>query len=234
MATTANLTITKIDSSQNQGGVTANTAFDSFDAAHTEFTKTISDANYTLATGSAPPEWHYLILNISGTLTANRNIICPTNKKAYILCNNTSGGFDLTLKTSGGTGVAVSPGKASLVRCDGTNVVRASDLSFKRIGSLAYSGSISVDWSLYDIVRITLTGNTTLSFSGAVDGQNCMLEVTQDGTGGRTVTWPAAARWPTDVPTPTLSSASKMDKIGFIYNNPAAKYDAVAVVKGYS
>lgn len=104
----------------------------------------------------------------------------------------------------------------------------------KRIGTYAYAANITVDWGKYDLVRITLTGDTTLAFTGAVDGQNCQLEIKQDGTGSRLATLPASVRWPTDIPAPTLTTtAGKMDKIGFQYHGTDSKYDGVSVVKGY-
>lgn len=123
MATTNNLAITKIDSAQAQKEVTANQAFDVFDAALSEIAITMTDADYTLSTSTVPQEWQYGVIKASGTLTANRNIIVPTNKKEYTLVNATTGGFSVTLKTSGGTGIAVSSGVSAILRCDGTNVV---------------------------------------------------------------------------------------------------------------
>ncbi len=63
-----------------------------------------------------------MILSITGILTANREVICPTLSKRYIVTNDTTGGFNVTLKTAAGTGVAVPPGLAFDVFCDGTNV----------------------------------------------------------------------------------------------------------------
>lgn len=123
MTTTANLSVTKIDSAQAQKEVTANQAFDVFDSALTEIAIAMTDANYTLSTSTVPQEWQYGIIKITGTLTANRDLICPTNKKHYIVVNGTTGGFTVTLKTNAGTGIAVSNGVTSILRCDGTNVV---------------------------------------------------------------------------------------------------------------
>ena len=63
-----------------------------------------------------------LELTDSGTaLTGAGTVVCPTNTKLYIVDNNTA--EIVTVKTSGGTGVAVPVGKTMLVYCDGTNVV---------------------------------------------------------------------------------------------------------------
>lgn len=118
---------------------------------------------------------------------------------------------------------------------DGAQGSYVSRKNKKRVGTPAWAANMTLDWAAYDVIRITLAGNTTFTFSGAVDGQTCMLELTQDATGARNVTWPADARWSTDLPAPTLSVlANKMDRIGFVYvGGGIAKYDGVAVVKGY-
>ncbi|SFB02602.1 hypothetical protein SAMN04515620_11333 [Collimonas sp. OK607] len=104
----------------------------------------------------------------------------------------------------------------------------------KRIAAPTWSATITLDWSSYDVYRITLSGATTFTFTGATDGQNCMLELLQDGAGSRLVTWPATTRFSADLPAPTLTTiASKMDRIGFQANAGLNKYDCVAVVKGY-
>jgi hypothetical protein len=127
MTATTILSATKIDVSQASKEVTANEAFDIFDAAFGEKAITMTDANYTLVvTGAMPQEWQYGILSFTGTLTAGRNVICPVNKKGYIIANNTTGGFAITFKTNAGTGIAVAATKHAILRCDGTNVVRVT------------------------------------------------------------------------------------------------------------
>jgi len=62
---------------------------------------------------------------------------------------------------------------------------------------------------------LTLTGNVTYTFPTPVAGQSFMLIQRQDGTGGRTVTWPASVDWP-GATAPTLTStANRVDKFVF-------------------
>jgi hypothetical protein len=85
---------------------------------------TMLDADYTLsAYNGVTDESRQMILNIGGTLTANRNIICPATSKLYVIKNNTTGGFSVTLKTASGTGVTVTSGNTTIAYCDNTNVV---------------------------------------------------------------------------------------------------------------
>ncbi len=62
----------------------------------------------------------------------------------------------------------------------------------------ANSGSsYTVNLASGSVFNITLTGNCTFAFSGATNGVMCSftLFVSQDGTGGRTVTWPGSVKW---------------------------------------
>lgn len=84
----------------------------------------MTDADYTpTALNGTSDEARNMVLRFTGTLTANRNIIVPTQAKLYIVENATTGGFALTVKTAAGSGVSVPSATASLVRCDATNVV---------------------------------------------------------------------------------------------------------------
>ena len=62
--------------------------------------------NYTLA-GS---ELNRIAYDFTGTLTGNRNIIVPATVQQYWVSNDTTGAYDLTIKTSTGTGVVVAQG----------------------------------------------------------------------------------------------------------------------------
>jgi len=65
------------------------------------------------------------VLNLTGTLAANRNVNVPDGiEKTYIVADSTTrAGFTLTIKTVSGTGVTIPAGKTVLVFADGTNVV---------------------------------------------------------------------------------------------------------------
>jgi hypothetical protein len=62
---------------------------------------------------------------------------------------------------------------------------------------------------------LTLTGNCTFTFPTATAGQSFIMLLKQDGTGSRTVTWPAAVKWPSGTAPTITSTASKLDKYIF-------------------
>jgi hypothetical protein len=63
---------------------------------------------------------------------------------------------------------------------------------------------------------LTLTGNCTFTFPTATAGKSFTLLLKQDATGSRTVTWPAAVKWPSSTAPTITATASKMDKYVFV------------------
>lgn len=68
------------------------------------------------------------------------------------------------------------------------------------------SPTTTIDLDTASIFVLTLTGDTTIAFSNARNGARFTLELIQDATGGRTVTWPTV-QWPNNQP-PVLSRTS--------------------------
>ena len=95
------------------------------------------------------------------------------------------------------------------------------------------SGSVSCNWTAYDEIRVTLTANTTFAFTGALDGQGCVLKIRQGGAGNWSVGFGVEVRFNSLISTfnPTLL-AGKADKLGFVYDGQDALYDFVSVVPG--
>ena len=58
----------------------------------------------------------------------------------------------------------------------------------------------------------SLGGNRTLNFTNAKPGASYILQVVQDGTGSRTLTWDANIEWAGGV-APTLSAGAGADDI---------------------
>ena len=95
------------------------------------------------------------------------------------------------------------------------------------------SGAIICNWALYDEIRLRLVGDVSLVFQNAVDGQGCLLKLTQDTAGGRAVTLPTSVRYNTLLTAYVASSAPGLaDKVGFIYDSGDSKYDLVSLVPG--
>lgn len=94
------------------------------------------------------------------------------------------------------------------------------------------SGAITIDWSLYDEVRLTLVGDVVLTFSGALDGQGCIIKLKQDSFGDHSVTLPANIRYSIDMRSYSMTAgAYKVDRVGFMYDADDTKYDFISTVR---
>lgn len=101
--------------------------------------------------------------------------------------------------------------------------------------TLTDAATIAVNAALSNHFRVTLAGNRALGNpTNPVDGQKILLEVIQDATGSRTLTYGTAFAFGTDLVSPTLTTtASKRDFLGFVYTAAAAKWYLIGVVRGY-
>lgn len=104
-----------------------------------------------------------------------------------------------------------------------------------RAQTVSFSATPSIDVSNGDPVDMTLTGNVTAAtLTGGVDGQKITLRIRQDGTGGWTWAFDSSVRYGTDITSITLSTgAGKTDYIGLVYHASDAKYDVIAITKGF-
>jgi hypothetical protein len=80
---------------------------------------TVTTANVTLSDA----QFRSVRLAFSGAMTANRSILVPARKSFWFVRNSTTGGFDLTMKVSGQTGVIIRPRNVDFLYCNGTDVV---------------------------------------------------------------------------------------------------------------
>lgn len=79
------------------------------------------DTTLTASNGSADQSRN-MVLNLTGTISAARNVICPAIEKLYVVKNGTTGGFDVTFKVSGQTGITIPNGQTAFLYVDGTDV----------------------------------------------------------------------------------------------------------------
>lgn len=86
------------------------------------FALAMADANQTLTYQQAMCE----SMELTGALTALRDVIVPLVPRNYIVFANTTGGFGVRIIGATGTGITVADGKRAVVECDGTNVVRVT------------------------------------------------------------------------------------------------------------
>ena len=147
----------------------------------------MTNADYTLTNGNgnAANEARYMALLVpsSLTLTAARNIIVPTSSKSYIVRNLSTGGFAVTVKTSGGSGISVPNGSTMLLYCDGPNVGLASDPAAAGTLAVANGGTGSTTLAANNV----LLGNGTSALQAVAPSTSGNV-LTSNGT-----TWSSAA-----------------------------------------
>ena len=66
------------------------------------------------------------VLVFTGALSADCAITAPAVNKTYVVYNNTTGGFNITIKTASGTAVSIANGATSYVYCNATDFFIAS------------------------------------------------------------------------------------------------------------
>lgn len=118
------LGIAHIVANQNQPDVTANAAFDALDGASNGVLQVaLSGASVTLTAAQFDG---YGILECTGALTANCNLIVPNTMRRFVVNNKTTGGHNVVIETAAPAGtVSVVAGTPQLVYCDGANNIVA-------------------------------------------------------------------------------------------------------------
>jgi hypothetical protein len=119
-----------------------------------------------------------MFIEMTGALTfGTTSLIVPANKKLYFIYNNTSGGFAVTVKVSGLTGVSVPNGQKMVLVSNGTDVVVATNyMATLAVGSLT-SGRVP-----YATTAGLLTDAANLTFNGTTLTANTIGAFTLSGT----------------------------------------------------
>lgn len=124
-----NLRLELIGTGEQQGtwGATTNTNLGTLieEAIGGYVSVTVSDVGDTTLTtnNGAADQARNAVINLTGTISAARNVICPAIEKVYIVRNATTGGFAVTFKVSGQTGVSIPNGSTYLLYVNGTDAV---------------------------------------------------------------------------------------------------------------
>ena len=137
-----------------------------------------SGANTTItipngATGVA----RNMFIEMTGALTfSTTSLIVPANKKLYFIFNNTSGGFAVTVKVSGQTGVLVPNGKKVILTSNGTDIVEAAN---QVVGAFGVGGVTTIANGSVSAPSLAFVGATTTGF---YKGTGNAIDATLNGT----------------------------------------------------
>jgi hypothetical protein len=121
-------------------------------------------ANLTLTTvNGGSDQARNAVVNVTGALTAQRNVVVQTANKLYLIKNSTTGGFSIVAKTASGTGVTIVNGTSQWVYSDGTNVVQglAGTMASQAASAVAITGGTIAGLTSLDLATAgTITFNT--------------------------------------------------------------------------
>lgn len=144
--------------------------------AFTGLTKTL-----TLSNSNAAQDARALYLELTGAPGGAATLEVPAIQKAYVIKNATTGGYTVTAKVTGMTGVAIPNGKTMMVYNNGTDIVVANN-NFN--DGLTLGTSVLSTNSSSDALRITQTGSgNALVVEDSTNPDATPFVVTSDGVG---------------------------------------------------
>lgn len=88
---------------------------------------------------------------------------------------------------------------------------------YKSLGTVTTTPAIDFNTAQFQRLNFP-AGNLTPTFSNGVAGREYFLALKQDGTGSRTVTWPAAVKWSAGSAPTLTTTASRTDLLRFIFD----------------
>jgi len=128
----------------------------------------MANANYTLTNlNGVLDEARNMVLVIQGTNSAIYQVIAPLNQpKMYVVSNQTTGGYAITIGASSGSVVSIPNGTTAQVYTDGTNFFSAQTGS---AGDFKVNGNFTVTGNQTDTGNLTVggtfTANNTATFA---------------------------------------------------------------------
>jgi hypothetical protein len=159
-----------------------------------------SDASTGLTANSS----QYAVLLCTGARTALRFINTPKQSKTYVVINNTTGGFAVTVRggpTSPTTGVTVLAGTRAVIAWDGSDFVNVggglpagsnTQIQFNNSGAFGAASGLTWDGTTLtanDIIDSSLTASKPVFTNGSKNLVSTgTLGVDQGGTGLSTTT----------------------------------------------
>ena len=152
-------------------------------------------AGNTDVTLSPTLEANYPMINFTGLLTGNINVIFPQRSGSWIIKNSTTGAFNLTLKMSTGATVVIQQGENAEVFSDGTDMQFSSTsgaTSAQFDSSMKPASTAFVQRALGN-----MAGQTSYNASATIALSDAGKSITFTGsTASQTLTLPAIAGMP--------------------------------------
>ena len=125
------------------------------------------------------------------------------------------------------------------IKISGTTVIDDSKRLVnygETVNALGNTGTATtIDLNSGTFCTATLTGNCTFTFSNPASGASSFtLVLTNDGTGGRSITWPASVKWPNNSVPVRTTTANKTDVYTFFTYNGGTNWWGSLSLYNYS
>lgn len=180
-------------------------------------TITMVNADYTLTNyNGVSDEARNAVLVATGTNSAIRQIICPLVNKLYVIDNNTTGGYAITIGGVTGSVITIPNGTTAQVYCDGTNFFSSQTGS---AGNFNVNGNLTVGGTSTLTGATAITGalsGSTATFSGSISS------VSPAFTGTPTAPTASAGNSSTQIATTAFVQANNGSPTGTINMWPTA------------
>lgn len=102
-----------------------------------------------------------------------------------------------------------------------------------RATTTATTAATTIDLNTGNVHTLKLEANTVLTLNNPKDGATYLLEVVQDATGSRLITWPGTVEWASNSAPTLTTTVDKLDLISLYYNAVKAKYYGVIAGQNY-
>ena len=158
-----------------------------------------ADTTILITNGSSSVGRNYVI-NLTGALTANRNVLVPAVNKTYVFVNSTTGGFSVTVKVTGQTGVTIANGKKALVYVNSVDVIEIANAPVTEAGTQT-------------LINKTLTSPTMTAPVLGTPASGTVTNLT--GTASININGTVGATTPSTGAFTTLSASSTVSGTGF-------------------
>ena len=166
------------------------------------------------------PSSSYVTINTTQTLTnktisVDDNTVSGIAASSFVLSNG-SGNIDGSAAQKAiPTGTVVGTSDTQTLTNKTIEAGTFTNGYTEEVATANTGTAYTIDLANGSVQILTLTGNCTFTFPTATAGRSFIMILKQDGTGSRTVTWPAAVKWPGGTAPTITSTASKLDKYIF-------------------
>jgi len=173
-------------------------------------------------------------LNIGGELQTT-NIGYTDGDNAIVIADGGGCTFPQDATFSGSIQVATvdfTDGDNAITIADGGGVTLPQAATFSKavktpLKSNTDGSTVTFDLNEANTHTVTLGDNRTLAISNEDAGQKFIINLVQDGTGSRTVTWFSTIKWAGGSAPTLTTTANKADSFGFLCTGTDAYYGFV-------